>query len=71
MGPLTQQFFFSSFDVIATKCFGDTTIIRWHKVVYCLKLICNLPNIEANWQDGGKFEILKLATMKTYTGRIS
>jgi hypothetical protein len=38
MGPSTQQFFFSSSDVIATTCFGHTTIIMWHKVVYCRKL---------------------------------
>jgi hypothetical protein len=37
MGSLTQQFFSSS-DVIATTCFGHTTIIKWYTVVYCLKL---------------------------------
>jgi hypothetical protein len=30
--PSTQQFFFSSSDVIATTCLGHTTIIRWHTV---------------------------------------
>jgi hypothetical protein len=34
MGPSTQQFFFSSSDVIATTCFGHTAIIKWHTVVY-------------------------------------
>jgi hypothetical protein len=38
MGPSTQQFFFSSSDVIATTCFGHTTIIKQHTVVYCFKL---------------------------------
>jgi hypothetical protein len=33
MGPSTQQFFFSSSDVIATTCFGRTTIIKCHTVV--------------------------------------
>jgi hypothetical protein len=28
MGPSTQQFFFSSSDVIATTCFDHTTIIK-------------------------------------------
>jgi hypothetical protein len=32
-GPSTKQFFFSSSDVIATTCFGHTTIIMWHTVV--------------------------------------
>jgi hypothetical protein len=36
MGPSTQQIFSSS--VIAT-CFGHMTIIKWHTVVYCLKLL--------------------------------
>jgi hypothetical protein len=36
IGPSTQQFFSS--DVIATTCFGHTTIIKQHTVVYCLKL---------------------------------
>jgi hypothetical protein len=36
MGPSTQQFFFSSSDVIAT-CFDHTIIIRWETVVYCRK----------------------------------
>jgi hypothetical protein len=39
MGPSTQQIVFSSSDVIATTCFGHTTIIKWHTVVYCLKLL--------------------------------
>jgi hypothetical protein len=33
-----QQFFFSFSDIIATTCFGHTTIIKQHTVVYCLKL---------------------------------
>jgi hypothetical protein len=37
--PTTQHFFFSSSDFIATTCFGHTTIIRGHTVVYCLKLL--------------------------------
>jgi hypothetical protein len=39
MGSSTQQFFFSPSDVIATTCFGHTTIIQRHTVVYCLKLL--------------------------------
>jgi hypothetical protein len=38
MDPSTQQFFFSSSDVIATTCFGHTTIIKRYAVVYYLKL---------------------------------
>jgi uncharacterized membrane protein YuzA (DUF378 family) len=34
MGPATQQFFFSSFDVIAATCFGHTTIIKRHAYVF-------------------------------------
>jgi hypothetical protein len=37
MGPSTQQFFFSSSDVIASTCFDHTIIIRRQIVVYCRK----------------------------------
>jgi hypothetical protein len=33
-GPSTQQFLLSSSDVTATTCFGYTTIIKLHTVVY-------------------------------------
>jgi hypothetical protein len=33
MGPSTQQFNFFSSDVIATTCFGHTTITKRHTVV--------------------------------------
>jgi hypothetical protein len=32
-GPSTQQFFSSSSDVIATTCFGHTTIIKRHSSI--------------------------------------
>jgi hypothetical protein len=49
-GPSTQQQFFFSFssDVTATTCFGHTTIIRWHTVVYSLKLFAWLA-ITLSW----------------------
>jgi hypothetical protein len=37
MGPSTQQYFFSSSDVIATTCFDHTIIFRRQTVVYCRK----------------------------------
>jgi hypothetical protein len=38
MGSSTQQFFSSS-DVIATTYCGHTTIMKWHTVAYCVKLV--------------------------------
>jgi hypothetical protein len=37
----------SSSDVTATTCFGHTTIIKWHTVVYCLKLFAWLQQLLA------------------------
>jgi hypothetical protein len=35
-GPSMQQFLISSYDVIATECFGHATIIKWHAVYFCI-----------------------------------
>jgi hypothetical protein len=48
MGPSTQQFFFSSSDVIV-KCFGHTTIIKRRTVVCYLKLFAWLQELLAGY----------------------
>jgi hypothetical protein len=50
MGLATQQFF-SCADVIATTCFGHTTIIRRHTVVYCLKLLARYVITNCAYRD--------------------
>jgi hypothetical protein len=47
MGPLTQQFFFSSSDVIATTCFDHTIIIIQLTAIAVKQTACDSAPLSA------------------------